>query len=161
MRFLPLAALLLVAAAPAGKKATPAVTVKTLVDATMKGGEPSTLENPMASELGYATPMPIRDLQVADLSKDTQLASVVVLKDGKPDSLIISSTTVTEWAGEQPVSIDGYSLRSDLSGKFKSAVRAQGKVGAVVQTAFTGSAAKKFHAALLKSILAQPSITGK
>lgn len=158
MRYFPLAALLLVAAAPAEKK--PA-TMKTLIDATMKSGESSTLEDPMASKLGYAMPMPIRDFQVADTSKDTQLASLVVLKDGKPDSLIISSTTVTEWAGEQPVAIDGYSLRSDLSGKFKSGIRAQGKVGAVVQRKFSGGAAKRFHAALLKSILSQPSLTGQ
>jgi hypothetical protein len=159
MRFIPLAALLLVAAAPAEKK--PAATVASLIETTMKRGEALMLEDSMASKLGYAAPMPIRDLQVADTSKDTQLASVVVLKDGKPDSLIISSTTVTEWAGEQPVAIDGYSLRSDLTGRFKSAIRAQGKVGAVVQSKFTGAAAKKFHAALLRSILTQPSVTGK
>jgi hypothetical protein len=165
-------ALLLLLASPAAAEKKPAAkvgkpapkqsaTVKTLIEATMKKGAASTLDNPMAAQLGYAAPMSIRDFQVADTSKDTQLASVVVLSDGKPSELVLSSTTVTEWVNGAPISIDGYSFRADLSGNFIAAVRAYGKVGTISQDKVSGKAVEGFYSGLLKSILAQPSVRSR
>ncbi len=116
------------------KSVTKPLTLKTLITMTMAKGEAQTLENPQAANLGYAAPQNVMDFVAGDPTKDTQLGSVVVLDDKKaPMELIFSSTTVTEWAGEEPISIDGYSYRAKLSGELISGVRAYGMVGAVTQ----------------------------
>lgn len=118
----------------ASNKAAKSMSLKMLISTTMAKGEATTLDNPQAENLGYSEPQQVLDYIAADTSKDTQLGSLVILDVKKnPKELVISSTTVTEWTGKEPLAIDGYSFRAKLSGELVSGVRAYGKVGEVIQ----------------------------
>lgn len=177
MRFLPLAALLLIAAAPAKqsttksppkrnsaahthKKAPPTFgSMKKLVEIALKKGEDATLPDPRATKFGLPGPQPTRDYIVGDLSKDTQLSGDVILGgEGKePSGVVLSSTTVTEWSGEDPVAIEGWLFRADLDGNLIAAMHTHGKVGDVIQDVeeLSPSTKSRFEA-LKKRILTMP-----
>lgn len=114
---------------------TKATELDGLVQISLEKGEVWTLGDPRASNLGYSGPQPARDFIVGNTSRDTQLASVLILTaSGSPKEIVFSSTTVTKWEGTNPAAIDGYSYRLNLKGKLISVLRAHGKVGEVEQT---------------------------
>lgn len=162
MRILALVAVLLSASIPAmAAKKTPAkaamkpLTFKQLVLLAKAKGEASPLDEPRAGKLGYVGQYQMMDYIVADLTKDTQIAILTVLdpKTGSPYDAILTSTTITEWRGEEPISIDGYSYRSDLTGRLISPLRASGKVGEINQEKLDITAAVKQHFEAVKKDL--------
>lgn len=128
------------AAKPAAKKPTKrsqpkSITLKSLVNMTVKKGTDWVLDDPRAGNLGYSQPPKVKEYLINEASTDAQFSSFVTLgDDGKtPGDIMISSTTVTEFQNGQPAAIDGYTFRFDLTGKPVAVVRAYGKVGDIVQ----------------------------
>ncbi len=149
-------AILLIAPLASTAKSAPktkAITLTQLVDIAMKKGESSTIEIGRAGSLGYPRPQPMMDYIVAEPTKDTQLAIQIVLEPETraPKEIVLASTTVTEWSGETPVTIDGYSYRADLKGRLISMFRAHGKVGDVLHDKIKVDRAVKKHFEGLKS----------
>lgn len=144
---------------PVAKAPPKPITIKKLIERALTHGESSTLEQNRASSLGYSGPQRIKDYTAAELTKDTQIGIEVTFR---PDSkttkdIVLSSTTVTEWAGETPVSIDGYSYRATLDGSLIAMFRTTGKVGDLVHEKLTINHAVKAHFEKLKSDLLRSS----
>jgi hypothetical protein len=162
MRFIPLAALLLVAAAPAEKKlkAPKPVSMTEVVKASLAKGSDWTLDEMRAKNLGYAAPPATKEYVLDGESAPTQHAIMVTLGNDTKSAVdvMVSSTSVVEFAGAQPAAIDGYTFRSDLDGKLISAIRARGKVESVMQEKLdvTASDTKKRFAAVLATVRAHP-----
>lgn len=139
--------------------------LKTLVAATIARGTAWTVDDARSKNLGYESPPLAREFVLDDESSTTQLASMVTFNsDGKTLlDILISSTTATEFTGDQPTAIDGYTFRSDLSGRLISGIRAHGKVGAVVHDKLdpTETDTMTLFNKLLKSARTHPTLTKK
>lgn len=162
MRFFAITALSLLVTLPAytAKKAPTKALKKTmsfsqLANLAKAKGEASPLDEPRGGRLGYSGPYQMLDYIVADPTKDTQLAVLAIVnpKTGSLFDVILTSTTVTEWRGEEPISIDGYSYRADLTGRLITPLRAYGKVGEVNQEKLEISSGVKKHFEAVKSDL--------
>lgn len=164
MRYLPLAALLLVAAAPAAKKpkAPKPATMTEVVKASLANGTDWTLDEMRAKNLGYPTPPATKEYVLDGDAAATQHAVMVTLGGDARTAkdVMVSSTSVVEFTGGQPAAIDGYTFRADLSGKLISAIRARGKVDSVMQEKLDVSSAdtKKRFEAVLRAVRAHPTL---
>lgn len=162
MRYLPLAALLLVAAAPAGKKAKPAkpVSIAEVVKVSLAKGADWTVDEMRAKNLGYEVPPATKEFVLDDDAASTQHAVMVTLgADAKTArDIMVSSTSVVEFAAGQPAAIDGYTFRADLDGKLVSGIRARGKLDSVMQEKLAVSSpdTKKRFSAVLAAVRSHP-----
>lgn len=109
------------------------VSIQDIIARTMNQGKDWTLQDPRASNLGYAGAQPAKKLVVGTISDGSELSSIIVLDNDKAPTGIIFSTTKADIVDNKPVAIDGYSYRTDLTGKLVSAIWAHGKVEDVVQ----------------------------
>lgn len=161
MRFIPVLALLLVAAAPAKKKKPIRVTSKPIpiaqvMSETVHRGTDWYLDEHRASILGMSPNARGKKLILDGRTSVTQHAVIVTLAEsGKAErEFLISSTTAVEFTDGQPSAIDGYTFRVDDSGRFIAGLRAHGKVDEIEQVKLDPrtSEAKKLFEAVLKTV---------
>lgn len=141
MRLLPLAVLLLVAAAPAKEKkpaAKPAAkrtaSMSDVVKVSLQKGSDWTLDEMRAKNLGYVDAPATREYVLDAESAPTQHAVMVTLSaDPKVARDVMVSSTTAEYSDGQPVAIDGYTFRTDLNGALLAGIRARGPLDSVTQ----------------------------